>query len=725
MHFPLAMAAGCCLFQAAAAEPNFSTTEIEPVVVTATRSATPLAEVPYTVHLIDQERVTEMAPQSFPEALKEIPGVFIQQTSHGQGSPYLRGFTGFRTLTMIDGIRLNNSVFRDGPNQYLSTIDVLSLRGIEVVKSQGSVLYGSDAIGGVINALTKGPVYRAPDPLAITPVAKGAKNVQPTAPAPLAGGPYITGLMSTRYATAEDSWTGRLEGSISEYEKYGFYLGLTGRTFGDLRAAGVGRLPETGYDELGLDAKLELFLADNVKLTIAHNQMVQEDVWRTHRTIFAVPYEGSSIGNEREHYFDQHRHLSYVRLEGTPDNGWLDRWQATLSYQRQSEDIHRTAADRSSRIDGFDADTFGFDLQFESGTAMGDLTYGVSYYLDKVDSFSDRFRADGSFNRSAIQGPVGDDSDYHLGSAFLQDVIKLNDRLELTLGARYTYAKAEVGKAEDPISGEEVSFDDDWNDVSGNARLLFGVDEEKHLKLFTGVSQSFRAPNLSDVSRLDSARSNELETAAPGLDPEKFLTGEIGMRWDSETVSAGLAYFYTDVKDMIVRAPTGRIVDGLDEVTKLNAGDGYIQGIEFDLSWQFHPQWRVFGSVAWQDGKVEGFPNSTTERVEEPVSRLLPLSGLVGLRWDSPAERFWVEGTVLMVDRQDRLNAGDRADTQRIPPGGTPGYTVATLRSGWRVTDAFTLTAAVENLSDEAYRVHGSGVNEPGVNFVFGAEVRF
>jgi hemoglobin/transferrin/lactoferrin receptor protein len=103
----------------------------------------------------------------------------------------------------------------------------------------------------------------------------------------------------------------------------------------------------------------------------------------------------------------------------------------------------------------------------------------------------------------------------------------------------------------------------------------------------------------------------------------------------------------------------------------------------------------------------------------------MPLTGLAGLRWDSPGRRWFVEGTVQMVDDATRLSTGDRNDTQRIPPGGTPGYTVATLRSGWQVNEALLLTAAVENFTDEAYRIHGSGVNQPGVNFVFGAQVRF
>ncbi len=702
--------------------PATTPTVTEETVVTATRGETPLSNVPYTTSKIELERLKETMPRSFPEALKDIPGVFIQKTGRGQASPFIRGFTGFRTLGLIDGIRVNNSAFREGPNQYFSTIDPLSLNSIEVVKGQGSVLFGSDAVGGVFNALTKGPVYLAPS--APAPASgKSAKNVTPVAPA--ASSPYVTGLMSTRYATAENGWTGRVEGSVSEYGKYGFYLGVTGSTFGDLRAADLGTLSHTGYDELGIDAKLEWFLADDLKLTVAHNQFHQDDVWRTHRTIYAVPFAGSAVGNELEHYFDQDRYLSYARLEGTPDNGWLDRWQFTVSHQRQSEELNRTKADSASNIDSFDVDTFGFDLLLENDTSIGKLTYGASYYLDLVNSSSTKFKANGSFDKAEIQGPVGDDAKYHLASAFLQDEIALSDQLDLTLGARYTYAAADIGKVKNAVSGKLSSIDDSWNDVSGSARLLYSVDEAKKLKIYTGVSQSFRAPNLSDLSRLDTARSNEIETAAPGLDPEKYLTGEVGVRWDSEDVSVNLAYYYTNIDDMIVRAPTGRVIDGLKEVTKLNAGDGHVQGIELGFDWRFAPDWKVFGSFAWQDGQVEGFPNSTTDIQTEPLSRLIPLTGMAGLRWDSPSRRYWMEGTVLITDRQDRLSASDRRDTQRIPPNGTPGYTVATVRGGWHVTDNFTLSAAVENFTDEAYRVHGSGVNESGVNFIFGAELKF
>ena len=676
----------------------------QPIIVTATLAETALVDLPYSAAHVSADRIQELQAPSLPDALQQQPGILLQQTARGMGSPFIRGFTGFRNLALIDGIRLNNSVFRDGPNQYWNTIDSLSLAAIDVVKGQGSVLFGSDAIGGVVNALTQGPAYQAP-------------------PEGQAASVHATGALSARYATAERGWRGRLEGSVSEWEKYGLHVGLTGGTFGDLQAAGLGRLPNTGFDELGIDLKLELFLEPETQLTLAHNQYHQEDVWRTHRTIYAVPFAGSAVGDERAHLFDQDRYLTYLRLESDRDHGWLDHYDLTLSHQQQGEDRLRRRSGGRQDWEGFTVDTWGLALNLRSDTPIGTLSYGASYYLDLVDSYRVS-RSDGR-SSTAGQGPVADDSRYHLLGLYLQDEIRVNDRVDVLLGGRYTYAKADAGRVVDPISERLYATSDDWHDLSGNARVLWALDDAQRLRLFAGVSQAFRAPNLSDISRFDIARSNELEVPSAGLDPERFLLSEAGVRWQSERASASLAYFYTDIEDLIVRTPTGRVLEDQVEVTRRNSGSGYVQGIEAAFSLQLGKDWTLFGNFTWQEGEVDGFPTSSTRQQTEPVSRLMPLTGLAGVRWDSPARRWWVEGTVQIVDDATRLSAGDRGDTQRIPPGGTPGYTLATLRSGWRANDHLTLTAAIENLTDEAYRVHGSGVNNPGLNVVFGAQVRF
>ena len=274
----------------------------EPVIVTATREPRAMAEQPNTVERVAAKELFDIQARTLPEALAELPGVLVQKTGHGQGSPYVRGFTGYRNLALIDGVRLNNSVFRDGPNQYWSTIDAYALDSIELVKGQGSVLYGSDAIGGTLNALTLRPEYAAQ-------------------------GIHAGGRTFGRWSSAENSLTGRGEASYSEAGKYGVIAGATVKSYGDLDAAGLGELPMTGYDEWDADVKFEWLLSPASRLTIFHQQVHQDDAWRTHATRYAVPWEGTTVGTDLVRAFDQDRWLSYIQLEGTND-GWFDSYQS-------------------------------------------------------------------------------------------------------------------------------------------------------------------------------------------------------------------------------------------------------------------------------------------------------------------------------------------------------------------------------------------------------------
>ena len=109
---------------------------------------------------------------------------------------------------------------------------------------------------------------------------------------------------------------------------------------------------------------------------------------------------------------------------------------------------------------------------------------------------------------------------------------------------------------------------------------------------------------------------------------------------------------------------------------------------------------------------------------DKPNTRNLPLSGSVAVRWTDASEKFWVEGRVLAATREDRITSADQAlDAQRIPTNGTPGYLVTSLRAGWRVNANLDLIAGVENVTDEDYRIHGSGLNEAGVGGIFGVKV--
>jgi hemoglobin/transferrin/lactoferrin receptor protein len=256
-------------------------------------------------------------------------------------------------------------------------------------------------------------------------------------------------------------------------------------------------------------------------------------------------------------------------------------------------------------------------------------------------------------------------------------------------------------------------------------RGTYHLDKAGHWNVYGGVSQGFRAPNLSDLTRFDIARTKEIETPAPDLKPERFLSYEVGAKAEYNDFALHAAYFYTTIEDLIVRQPTGKIIGGNNEVTKKNAGQGFVHGVELAPSWRFHPQLTAFGWLTWMDGRIEDFPTAAPRLQREPLSRLMPTTAQAGLRWDHPDKRLWAEVTGTFADAQDRLSADDARDTSRIPPGGTPGYGVLAMRTGYQVTKNVDVTFAIENITNKDYRIHGSGINEPGRDFIFGLEMRF
>ncbi len=678
-----------------------SPADLPEVVVTATRTPTEAIKVPAQVRQLSSADFQERQVRTLPEALKEIPGVSVQKTGNGQGSPYIRGFTGFRNLLLIDGIRFNNSIFRDGPNQYWNTVDSYSVDRLELVPGQGSVLYGSDAIGGTLNLFTKDSGFRDEAP-----------------------GSFFHGLTSYRGSTAEESNMAHQEFQVGEGGRWGLHIGASLKSFGDVHSARVGDQPHTGYDEWAYDVRLDVALDANWTLTAVHQQLRQNDAWRTHSTIYGVSFEGTAVGTDLRRSFDQDRTLSYLRVAGQNIDGFVNAASLTVSLQTANENEHRIQAPAKDTVTytQIELSTLGVDLQLESQTPVGRLTYGIDYYRDWVSSGNQRYRLDGSFVSTSVQGPVGDDSTYDLLGAYLQDAFDIGSRVHVYIGARYTYAAANVGHYDDPAPGvQDESYSDSWNDFSASGRVVLDLDDKDRFKLFAAVSQGFRAPNLSDVSRFDTALSGETELPSPNLDPEQFINFEVGLKAETAHFTGSLSYYYTLIDNMIVRRPVGN-----NSAVKSNAGEGFIQGIEVAGEYRFDSQWSVFGHVAWNEGEVDQFPRPNDPTVRnEYISKAVPLVGRAGIRWQSPDRRFWSEFVCLAHAQYDNLTSGDKRDVQRVPPEGNPSFAILTLRGGWQVTKNIGVTLALENLLDEEYRYAGSGSNEPGFGVVAGATIKF
>jgi hemoglobin/transferrin/lactoferrin receptor protein len=683
---------------------------LDPLLVTAERTPGQSGDAPYTTAFIEAAFIREQARRTLPEALQYTPGVLVQKTANGHGSPFIRGFTGRQNLLLMDGVRINNSTFRSGPIQYWNTIDPLSLDHLELVKSQGSVLYGSDAIGGTLNAFGKSAGFR-----------------DQTAGAVFGGGQASYEFRSN----GQGSHQGRLELETGIGGCFGVLLGTSLKDFGDIEDDAVGRMRNTGYPEQDYDLRLDWAATADSTVTFASYYVNQDDISRWHRTLANPGWkDGSHVtvpGKWTTNNFDQERSLAYLRYAGTNPraNAAIHRWSATVSYQASDDSEFQNrlpdpaAGSRPIRGSAIAVETMGVDLELESRVGPGGLVYGFDFYHDDVDSSGYQTNARNSNRRESL--PVADDSTYDTFGLFSQYIWQATGDFELTAGARYTHVDADVGRFYDATNTERFGQSQDWDAAVGSLRGIYHLDPA--WSIYGGLAQSFRAPNLDDLSGNMTAKSGGDALGNANLDPERYLTYELGLRQQLESLSWGVAAFYTDATDMMVSVP---LTPGNSTTIATNASEGYVYGFELEGAWRFHPQWELSGFAAWQDGRNESPEYVGGPVLDKPNARQLPLSGSLALRWTAASRKYWLEGRILAADLEDRITAADQAaDNQRIPTGGTPGYVVASLRGGWTVNDCLDLTAGLENLTDESYRSHGSGQNEPGFGGIIGARVKW
>jgi len=671
-------------------------TRLDETVVTPARGPREFSKQTFTVEIVPEVDMSGAgAGRSVQDVLDKLPTVMMQRTAPGQGSPYIRGLTGIRNLTLIDGIRLNNSTWRSGPNQYLATVDNFSLSRAEVVFGPGSVLYGSDSLGGTINLL-------------------------PLRPDMVDGRYCWGGRVLARVATAEESGISRFEGQGGD-ENVGFLAGVTRKMFGDLHS-GDGRNPYTGYDEWNGDFRFLWNVGERVLLTIGFQYVNHDGVPRTHKTIYGRPWKGTSKGNELKRELDHERTLLYVRGEMTDPFSFMQHLAATVSWHKQCEERYRVKSSGSADRQSVDVSTLGLLLSCVSEVDFGTFTYGFDGYLDFVDSAKKKYDDQGNLTGEGIQGPVADDSEYTMLGLYVQGEFPIVHEFVIVAGLRGNWIEADVGRMEDPETGGPTSFTESWSGLVGSLRFRWDVSDP--VGLFGGVSQGFRAPNLSDLTRLDSARSNEFEIPSPGLDPETALSFELGARFRLPGTWVTLSVFNTLLSDMILRVPTGEEVDGEYLVTKENIGDGFVRGIELSGDVALGSGFALFGGATWMNGEADTYPTSERVKEREYLDRLPPLMGSLGVRWVSDSGLFAM-ARVRAAAKADRLSTRDESDTQRIPPGGTSGYVVLDLETRIPLTDGATATVGLENLFDEDYRIHGSGTNMPGRNFHLSVEFRF
>jgi iron complex outermembrane receptor protein/hemoglobin/transferrin/lactoferrin receptor protein len=675
-----------------------------------------------TLHRADLER---RLPRSAPDALRYEPGVFIQQTGHGQGSAFIRGLTGQQTLLLFDGIRLNNSTYRQGPNQYFFTLDAHSIASIDVLRGGGSTLFGSDALGGVV--LT-----------------------HPLEPSFSGEGPWARPRLRLRGASADRERGGRMQLQAGWGDRVGFVGGVGGRRVGLLESAGPvrnpvgGGLPDvprfapdgrtqlgTGFDELTADGRAVWRLSPGHTLTLAGYLYRQYDAPRTDQC--APPY---APHDECLRYEQQFRTLAYVTWKAEALAPQARDARVTLSWQRQHERRrHDRPASSVYSLGEDDVDTLGLIAQARTrrlelpGGHPLTLGYGVDTYVDFLRSKATTGFTDVEVSVRRSRGQYLDGSWYLYGGAFLDGELPLPHHVVVRAGTRASWVAAHApGDAESGSS----PVDRAWWPVVGHAGAEWTPVEG--LTLLANVDHSFRAPNLDDLtSRQQTGPGFQFEN--PDLTPEAATTLEAGVRVRTAPVTLQLWAFTLLLEDAVGKRPrnasdcppnTPQCQESWSRLQLVNARAlSELRGLEAAARWRLLPGLVSKATVAWTwgEGPNLGDPPSDPSLPFEyrvPLSRVPPLNGTVELAWTHPLG-FGAGGALRWATAQTRLAVADRADA-RIPLGGTPGFAVFDARFSYRRGDMLLVALVVENLLDTPSRYHGSSVNGPARGAILSLE---
>lgn len=649
----------------------------EDVVVTARRDEVASFDAARSTTTVSADWLAERLPRTTPEALMESTGVWVQKTNHGGGSPFIRGLVGNQILVVVDGIRLNNSTFRLGPNQYLATIDPAQAASIEVVRGSGSVLYGSDALGGVVQVVSRRPQFSS-------------------------DGAAWMGTLIPKYTGQGMERGGRLdlEGRSARAAIVG---GISVRRFGDLVAGGsLGIEAPSGYDEIAGDAKALFRVSRSSLLTLAYQHLHQNDVPRFDQV--------AQRGFARYAFDPQIRRLSYAKLQTFAHSPWMRSITTTASLHQSSERRVRQQQVSSVRItEQDDVGTIGLTAEAKAiPSSLLSFVYGVEYYRDRIGSTR---RDVDTASGSAVErrGLYPDAATAASAAVFTHGTVDLG-RFTVELGARYTQYKV---TADDPRFGRTAIA---RGSLVANVGSVYALTPG--VNLFASVAQGFRAPNLDDLSTLGSFDFG-VEVPSPALSPERALSYEIGTKARGGLASGSVALFRIDLTDLIDRVRStfegSSLYEGQQVYRRANVGGAYIHGFETDFEWLTIPSVALFGNLAYAYGQ-----QTTTD---QPVRRIPPLHGALGLRWQATG-RLGIQGVLRSAGKQDRLAPGDLED-HRIARGGTPAWQVVDVHGRYAASARLEIVGGLQNVFNEPYRIHGSGIDGPGRSFWSGAKVRF
>jgi outer membrane receptor protein involved in Fe transport len=688
-----------------------------------TLSRTTVFRSPRAVSAVERDEMRVRPPRATGDALIDEDGVFVQRSSYGFAMPSIRGLGEGHVLILIDGIRLNSTITSTLPGGVTSVnmVDPYTLDAIEVVRGPGLAAYGSDGLGGTIQLRT-----RKPAPIA-------GSNIELNA--------GVRGI----YSSYDQSFAGSISGG-GRWNRFALDTAFSARRFGDLTGGDrTGLQPFTGYNEGGLSLGGGVDLGRGT-LVLVYQGVRQYDGLRSERSRPDDLYLLSEI----------RRDLAYLRYDGIFEVGGRNvEASATASYQRQGETANRQiiSQDQSLRSDN-QADVLGVTANARADLGRGgQFSGGVDGYFEWVSSIAERGTVSGGTSVAPLAAP--ELARYPGGSTaqtvalFVQDELDLDrlaaggkdparpGRLKLLLGGRVGANVLSIGRDDraqrllgtlaPAVLAERTIVNPIY---SGSVHLRYEL--YPGLAAIAGVLTSVRPANLDDYARLDGGRPGLILPTTDVLRRETAYTAEAGFRAAYQRIESSAVYAFTYLDSPLSVVPVvlmgqacqvtmdGHCIDRF--FTRRSEPSALLHSVEASARIYLFGGLSVVGSLSYTHADVNRQADPVNPARSEPLWRVPPLYGMGALQLRRPRNEVLnlVEVSLRWAAPQNRLSSQDLYDSTICLPNQvscthTPGFLVVSARTALRLSRRMYLTAALENITNASYRLHGSGISGPGL----------
>ncbi|MDC8005378.1 TonB-dependent receptor [Aureisphaera galaxeae] len=710
------------------------TNQLDEVVLSISKFGQNKRDIPQQITAVNSEDVIFRNPQTAADLLEGTGQVYVQKSQLGGGSPLIRGFSTNRLLITVDGVRFNNAIFRGGNVQNVISIDPLSVDRTEVILGPGSVVYGSDAVGGVMNFYTKKPSFSFQEgfDLSGSVLARHATaNKEKTVHADInIGGKEWAFLTSVSYSDFQDLKMG--SNGPDDYLRNEFVETINGvdtvLTNSDPKVQKF-----TGYEQINMMQKVRYMPSEQWDLNLGLFYTTTSDYDRYDRLIRK---RDGHLRSAEWYYGPQEWISGNIQVSHQQDGVALfDDSKLTLSYQRFKEsrndrDFGGTVLFESD--EKVSAYTGGLDFT-KKVAPKSTIFYGVEYVYNKVNSEGTQTDITTLVSsKDASRYPDG--STWQSMAAYASLQAKLSSTVSFQGGLRYNHILIDADFTENnqffqlPFNDAEVNT----GALTGSAGLTWQASKLLGWRFNFGTA--FRAPNVDDIGKIFDSEPGSVVVPNPDVEAEYSYNFEVGANLNFEdVVKFDLATYYTILKDALVRRDfslNGQTqIEYQGELSNVqaiqNAGRSRVYGFEAGMEVNFSEDVQLTSQINVTDGYTEEEDGSRVA-----VRHVAPMFGNSHLLFKK--KKWKLDG---FVEYNGQFDFEDLAPSQQnnaflyaLDDNGNPfspsWYTV-NFAGQYQVTDALQLTATLENITDQRYRPYSSGIAAPGRNLIVAASYSF